>query len=168
MSARLGYNGLIIVRAPYLYGPGNSSDRELFFWRHAVNGLPIYIPDRDTFANFIFVDDFAKAIIAIGETDTDFDNGLINISSGQAISLRQFTDACVAVCGANTSLIKEVDNTYYGIEPRRFFPFRTDNLVLSNDLFQKHFPSNEFQTDLRIGLKPVSYTHLTLPTIYSV
>ncbi len=159
LSVQNGKCELVVVRAPYIYGPGNSADREQFIWRHAAKDLPILVPQEPAYANFVHVNDFANALIAIGATDSHFLGNVVNFSSPRAMSLREFVHTCLSVYGPTKSSIRDVDNTAAGVAAREFFPFRTNSLVLSNSRFKSVFQTGEFETDFRQGLKSTLSTY---------
>ncbi len=151
--AATGSCQLSMVRAPYLYGPGNSSDREQFFFRHALNNKTILVPSRETVANFVYIDDFAKDLITLGKHRSVLGADVINLSSDRPITLLDFAKSCVAACEADPALVEVVNNEKYQVASRKFFPFRTNNLVLTNDHFKEHLPPPYEESGLEQGLK---------------
>ncbi len=116
---------VIILRAPYIYGPQNNIDRETFVWVRALNAQPVFIPgDGQTPIQFLHVSDLADAIKLFIDTSTlaTFP-GIYNIAADECPTLREWVSLLAEIAGVKDPgiIAGELANDFL---PRQFFPFR--------------------------------------------
>lgn len=121
-----GRSHTTILRPTYVYGPGNTVDRETFIWGRLLQHRPILIPGRgDAALRFVHVDDLVRAILlCIERVATDAVTGarIYNVAHAEDIALRALPATLARVCGvpARVQLLGTVPT---GVNPFRIFPF---------------------------------------------
>ena len=120
-AARFDYCGL--VRPPYIFGPGNSSDRETWFWTRQLRGEAVILPgDGETQAHFVHADDLAAAIEMLARGQR---RGLdiFNVADPRALRFSELASLLAQVAGAE-DLQWAAGDLARDIPARAWFPFR--------------------------------------------
>lgn len=135
---------LDVLRAAYVYGPGNNLARETFIWARLLAGEDIYVPgDGAQRVSFIHVDDLARAFRAVVERPADGAR-IYNVAHPQWATLREWV-LCLARQAGVTATLQSVPMERLGIDARQFFPFRDLDLsldvsrIVSELQFTAHF-----------------------------
>ncbi len=111
------------LRAPYVYGPGNTADRETFVWSRLLRGRTIFVPgDGTTMVDFIHVDDLVAAILACIDAPR-LRSAHYNVSTEEHLTLRKLVNVLAVACGCSESCLP-VGNSAPGIDALTYFPFR--------------------------------------------
>jgi nucleoside-diphosphate-sugar epimerase len=122
LSAR-GGPALVILRPPYLYGPGNDNDRETFVWSRALRKRPVLVPgDGQTPIQFLHTEDLARAVVRVIRTPPSA-RVVYNIAAPEEVTLKDFVTRLGAICGMPDPAVV-VGTSDYGFAPRQYFPFR--------------------------------------------
>lgn len=141
---------VIILRPPYLYGPGNDSDREQFIWSRALNNLPIFIPgDGKTIIQFLHVYDLASAFLYFIQNPPE-QARTYNIATKEVITQNDWCKLLLKCSELSTDL-KVLDNLGSNFRPREYFPFRNYPCALNLDSIDELSWKPEF--DLYNGFK---------------
>ena len=128
-----GPTPVTILRPPYIYGPGNDIDRETFIWGRALTGQPILIPGYgDAIIQFIHVHDLAHSILVCMDHPPKT-NAVYNVASDEQVSLREWAELLVDICGENKSCIHLLINGAGDYNSRTYFPFRDYPCRLSTE-----------------------------------
>ena len=143
---------LTLLRPPYVYGPKNSSYREAFVWDHMKAGRAIPLPLKPCKVQFVYARDVARAILHIDRSAATAQTEILNIAPEACIDLRQFCQAAVRAAGHKEWEFDVINAEKLDINPREFFPFRTENLCLSIKAFKARYGRFDFVT-LDEGLK---------------
>jgi nucleoside-diphosphate-sugar epimerase len=112
-----------IFRPPYIFGFGNSSDRETWFWSRQLNAAPILLPgDGKTQVQFVHVADLAKAVETIARgTRRGLD--VFNIADPQILNFSELATLLARVASCDDKQIS-VGAAAQGLSARSWFPFR--------------------------------------------
>ena len=131
-----------------VYGPWGRPDMAPFrFASRMLKGeaIPVY-NQGNMIRDFTFIDDINEGVVRITESSTGPRNKIYNIGRGEPVQLMDY--------------IKQLSH-HLGVEAKiNFLPMQ------DGDVPRTLADTSELQKDY--GYKPVSYTHLTLPTICSV
>lgn len=117
------FDSCSIFRPPYIFGFGNSLDRETWFWTRQLNGTPVLLPgDGSTPVQFIHDADLAAAIaiVACGKR-----RGLdiFNVADPEVLTFS--TLASLLARAANCADLQvPVSDAAQGAPARSWFPFR--------------------------------------------
>ncbi|MEZ4313109.1 MAG: NAD-dependent epimerase/dehydratase family protein [Polyangiaceae bacterium] len=141
-----------ILRPPYLYGPGNDSDRETFVWSRALRGRKIVIPgDGMTPIQFLHVEDLASAIICL--LDAGFENTRVyNVAAAEKVTLSDYVARLSAICGAADPTGVLAGEHAGAFQPRQYFPFRDYPCIVDTDRLKRDLdwePSFDFAGGFR-------------------
>ena len=83
----------VTLRPPFLYGPENPFYREQFFWDRMPAGRPIILPgDGTRLMQFVFVNDYVEAAIAVTERDVAIGRAY-NVADPAPITQRELLEA---------------------------------------------------------------------------
>lgn len=112
-----------IVRPPYIFGPGNSSDRETWFWTRQLAGRPVLLPGNgETRAQFVHNDDLAAAVILLASGDrVGFD--VFNVAHPDMLSFAELAELLGEIAGVDQRTIR-LGSKADDMPPRAWFPFR--------------------------------------------
>lgn len=112
-----------LLRPPYILGPGNSGDRETWFWTRQLAGRPVLLPgDGQTPVQFVHRDDLAEAILLLaesGRTGTE----CFNVADPETVSLSDLATLLGEVSASKSRQIA-VGAAADGMMARSWFPFR--------------------------------------------
>ncbi len=122
-----------ILRPPYLYGPGNDSDREQFIWSRALRGLPVFVPGNgSTQMQFLHIEDLASALCYFIQ-QVPAAKAVYNIGNSEWVSQLEWCSIVLESAELNTRLIT-LQQTNYNFKAREYFPFRDYPCVLQTKL----------------------------------
>jgi nucleoside-diphosphate-sugar epimerase len=122
-----GFAELVILRPPYVYGPGNNEQREQFLWARMLAGQPIFVPgDGSIRIQFCPVSYLANVIAraVAGKVAA----GTYNVGESAAYSLDEYIDVLAVAAGVSSPETRHVEDD--AIPAREYFPFRNYSLVL--------------------------------------
>lgn len=122
----------ISLRPPYIYGPGNDSDRETFIWSRLMTQRSILIPgDGKALLQFIHVEEIADIILLAEATKSSEKISIYNVASTDPITMNEWIAVLSKICQKpNTGLLLG-DSVNYSA--REHFPFRNYNCWLNSD-----------------------------------
>ena len=109
---------LIILRPPYLYGPGNHIDRETFVWKRVLNGDPVYIPgDGNALVQFLHIDDLASALFLVMTTH-NLTHQIYNVAAREQLTLAEYVTRLAGIAGgADTGVLGSKEEFPFGDFP---------------------------------------------------
>lgn len=123
-EARETRSSVTIMRPPYLYGPGNNSEREQFFWSRLLRGRPILLPGSgQTPIQFLHTDDLYGFIRLALENPELSAGQVFNLANRKAITFRSLVELLAQLAGVSATLVP-VPYQSLGLKSRDFFPFR--------------------------------------------
>lgn len=112
-----------IVRPPYIFGPGNSGDRETWFWSRQLNDAVTLLPgDGRTRAHFVHCDDVAAALLRLG-TEPRKGLEIFNVADAQSLSFSELASMLAEVAGVEDRQFA-IGPLGDGVVVRSWFPFR--------------------------------------------
>lgn len=123
---------LYCLRPPYVYGPGNSSEREQFIWARLVKGLPVLTPDNEaTVIQFVSVFDLCQAILTIAadSSGSKVPQGSYNLGENRYYSFKDYIGILASV--ANTEAHLDFVDRERHANARDYFPFRDSSMTLA-------------------------------------
>ena len=139
-----------------LYGPGYHTDgRQMHFifdlirkiLRGKYHGDPVVLwGDGHQRRELVYLDDFIRTLLEINKTES---NSLINIGAGIDFSIREFAEQICSYVDFDPRQIEYDTSKYVGAKTKK----------LSIKKLEVIYPGY-----LADATRPVSYTHLTLPT----
>jgi nucleoside-diphosphate-sugar epimerase len=95
---------IIILRPPFVLGPGNNFYREEFFWDRMSVGRQILVPDQGTTVlQFVDVYDFARAICAAIDS-SKCDGEAFYIATSPPLTHTEFVSALARAAGTTASI----------------------------------------------------------------
>lgn len=112
-----------IFRPTYIYGEGNTLNRESYFFDKIINDEVIQIPDEDTKVQFIHIEDLVKNFECA--MYNKFDGRIYNLTHPVRYSFEEFVMACAETVGKDV-IINKVPR-----EEIEFFPFMKFNFNVS-------------------------------------
>ncbi len=124
-----GFAHCVLLRPPYIFGSGNSGDRETWFWTRHLAEKPVLLPgDGLTQCQFIHQDDLAQLILMLAQSERG-GTDIFNVADPQTLSFAELSSLLSAVAGVPDHQIA-VGHAAEGLAPRSWFPFR-DNPCLT-------------------------------------
>lgn len=85
----------MVVRPGNLFGPLQNKTKFIpYIIEQLKNNLPLYVTPCEQKRDFIYVDDFIQGIENILNYSTSFVGQIVNLSSGESISLRTIIETC--------------------------------------------------------------------------
>lgn len=115
---------ITILRPPYVYGPGNSLERETFVWSRIARGRPIFVPGSgETVVQWLHVDDLASAIDACLQAAQRAKGKTFNVGHQSATTLSAWVETLARVAGIDLTWVPVPAGTQ-GLQARAFFPLR--------------------------------------------
>lgn len=118
-----GFAHCALLRPPYIFGPGNSGDRETWFWTRHLVEKPVLLPgDGLTQCQFIHKDDLAQLILILAESERG-GTDIFNVTDPQMLSFADLSSLLSEVAGVPDHQITMGEATE-GLVPRSWFPFR--------------------------------------------
>jgi len=94
----------VILRLSSVYGPGEDFDRALpNFIKQALQNKPLTVyGDGSDKRDYIYVDDAAEALLKA--SDCALRSGLVNIASGESISIKELAERIISLCGSRSRI----------------------------------------------------------------
>ncbi len=130
--ARFGFPA-VLVRPPYVLGPGNYAPREAHVWDRLSRGEPILVPDDGrALIQFVFVDELARAFVGLGTHPDRVEGEAFHCGADEYWTLRGFVAACARLMGAQPRLVEVRDYVRAPYDLGGFFPFPNENYILDN------------------------------------
>lgn len=128
----------VIVRPSYVYGVGNSIDRETFIFDRITNGREILIPDDgEAVIQLGEVADLCKALLLIAETPKGYGE-CYNISGNEYLTLNSLITLIANIMGKDYKT-RYVSPKNYGMADRDIYPFDNCTYFTTIKKFSKAF-----------------------------
>lgn len=129
---------VVIVRPSYVYGIGNTIDRETFLFDRIAKGRTILIPgDGEAVIQLGEVSDLCQALLRIAEAPKGFGE-CYNISGNEFVTLKSLVTLVSNIMGKGYKSLR-VNPKDYGLTDRNVFPFDNCTYFTANDKFSKDF-----------------------------
>jgi nucleoside-diphosphate-sugar epimerase len=158
----------VIVRPSYVYGTGNTIDRETFLFDRITKGRTILLPNGgEAVLQLGEVTDLCRALLSIAETPSGIGESY-NISGSEYITLNGLVRLVAGIVGKEAKTIA-VNPKEYSMTDRDIFPFDdisyfTDCTKFSRDL--NWFPQSSLLSGLTHTYKEWLNSSEKLPTNY--
>jgi nucleoside-diphosphate-sugar epimerase len=136
-SVSTGDSGeIVVLRPPYIFGPGNNLAREQWLWSRMLRGETILVPGNGlTDVQFLHTSDLVAAVsLALG-ADGLRHFTVLNVGNPAFCSFSSYLETLSNVAGVGLKLTS-VPYENLGLRPRQFFPFRDYPCVLATDAIQ--------------------------------
>ncbi len=117
------FGSCIILRPPYVFGPGNNFERESWVWARQLNGAPVLIPgDGRSRIQFVHEDDLGDAaeMLACG-IRLGFE--VFNVADRQIVTMSGLVSMLAWIAGCEDRQVAVGDKAD-GAAARSWFPFR--------------------------------------------
>ncbi len=117
------FGSCVIVRPPYVFGPGNNFERERWVWARQLNGRPVLIPGNGrSRVQFLHEDDLGDAVemLACG-LRMGFE--VFNVADRQIVTLSELVSMLAWIAGCEDRQTAVGDKAD-GAAARSWFPFR--------------------------------------------
>jgi nucleoside-diphosphate-sugar epimerase len=118
---------LVMLRPPYVYGPGNNEQREQFLWARMLAAHPILVPGSGTtriqFCPVSYLAETVAAAVA-GEVPA----GVYNVGEPAAYSFDDYVAVLAGAAGVSRAKVVHVEDRT--IAARDYFPFRDYSFIL--------------------------------------
>lgn len=122
----------VVLRPPYLYGPGNDNDRETFVWSRGTSGRPIIVPGTgDAVLQFLHVKDLATLLLYFVRNSPE-DQLTYNAASRERISTSEWVRLLLRIARSNVELLLGSEVAPNEL-PRDYFPFRDTHCAVNVD-----------------------------------
>lgn len=128
----------VIVRPSYVYGIGNSIDRETFLFDRIAQKRTILVPEvGEAVIQLGEVTDLCRALLAIAETPKGIGESY-NVSGNELVTLNSLVRLVAKIVGleANTRFVNPKD---YGMTDRDIFPFDNVTYFTNCEKFTRDF-----------------------------
>lgn len=136
-----------IIRPPYIYGPGNDSDRETFVWARCRRRQPVLVPgDGTTKMQFIHARDLAQIILDLAQANPSEKASVFNVGDKVFLSQVDWAKTAAAAAGYADPTVC-VGERMDVASARSHFPFRAHPCVLDTSRLENtlpNIPSREF------------------------
>ena len=140
----------VIVRPSYVYGIGNTIDRETFLFDRISKGRKILVPEcGEVVIQLGEVGDLCGALLVLGER-TGGVGSCYNISGNDLITLKGLVSLIADIMGKSYQTVF-VNPKKYGMSDRDIFPFDNSTYYTSCEKFSTEFRWRP-QVNLRQGL----------------
>lgn len=117
------FGSCIVIRPPYVFGPGNNLDRESWVWARQLNGAPVLIPgDGRSRIQFVHEDDLADAVEMLG-CGVRLGFEAFNVADRQVVTLSELVSMLAWIAGCEDRQVAVGDKAE-GAAARSWFPFR--------------------------------------------
>lgn len=128
----------VIVRPSYVYGVGNTIDRETFLFDRITKGRTILVPsDGEAVIQHGEVTDLCRTLLAIAEMPKGVGE-CYNISGQELVTLNGLVRLVAKVVGKDAK-ITFVTPKDYGMADRDIFPFDNVSYFTTSEKFSKDF-----------------------------
>jgi nucleoside-diphosphate-sugar epimerase len=122
LDAAAGFDTMVILRPPYIFGPNNVADRETWFWGRFMNGLPVVLPgDGATQVQFIHEDDLARAVEIVGQKSGGVQT--YNVADPSVWTLSELSTKLANAAGWSDTQVCAANHAA-DFTARTWFPFR--------------------------------------------
>ncbi len=140
----------VVVRPSYVYGVGNTLDRETFLFDRISKGRKILVPEGgEAVIQLGEVSDLCRALLVLGERAGSV-GSCYNISGNELITLMGLVSLVAAIMGKSYQTVS-VNPKKYGMSDRDVFPFDNSTYYTSCEKFSAEFQWIP-QVNLRQGL----------------
>jgi nucleoside-diphosphate-sugar epimerase len=124
------FGSCIVIRPPYVFGPGNNIERESWVWARQLSGWPVLIPgDGRSRIQFVHEDDLADAVEMLG-CGVRLGFEVFNVADRQIVTLTGLVSMLAWIAGCEDKQFAVGDKAE-GAAARSWFPFR-DHPVLTD------------------------------------
>ncbi|MCL2037746.1 SDR family oxidoreductase [Candidatus Saccharibacteria bacterium] len=158
----------VIVRPSYVYGVGNSIDRETFLFDRITKNRKVLIPgDGEAVIQLGEVSDLCAALLTIAETPKGYGESY-NISGNEFITLNSLVRIVAKIVGKDYEAV-HVNPADYGFVDRDVFPFDNVSYVTSCKKFSDEFgwtPQVSLSAGLSAAYEAWSNSEQRLSTSY--
>jgi len=128
----------VIVRPSYVYGAGNSIDRETFLFDRIVKGRKILVPgDGEAVIQLGEVTDLCRALILLAEKSGGQGESY-NISGNEFVTLNSLVRLVAKIIGKDYQTV-HINPKDFGMTDRDIFPFNNISYVTSCEKFSREF-----------------------------
>lgn len=128
----------VIVRPSYVYGTGNSHDRETYLFDRITKGRTILVPsDGEAVIQMGEVTDLCQALLSISEMPKGFGE-CYNVSGKELITLNGLVKLVAIIVGKDAKTVF-VTPKHYGMTDRDIFPFDNVSYFTTSEKFSKEF-----------------------------
>ena len=159
--------GLCILRPPYLYGPGNDSDRETFVWSRLLRGRRVVLPSNGaTPLQFLHVTDLARALSWAALEG--FPEKVYNIAGGPSVTAEEWVRHLARSIGAPEERAFVHAGCAAGdLQPRQYFAFRDYPCWVDDERIRSTgwAPSFDLESGFRQTLRSLDPRDLSLRAI---
>lgn len=152
----------LVVRPSYVYGAGNTINRECFLFDRISKARPILIPGGgEAVIQLGEVADLCGALLLAGQGPAGCGEAY-NVSGSELVTLRALVRLAQEVVGRETELVS-VGPAEFGFTDRDLFPFDNSSYFTSSEKFASQFGWSQGIT-LREGLEAAYEEWLRFPT----
>lgn len=117
------FGSCVIVRPPYVFGPGNNFERERWVWARQLNDRPVLIPGNGrSRVQFLHEDDLGDAVEMLG-CGMRMGFEVFNVADRQIVSLSELVSMLAWIAGCEDRQFPVGDKAD-GAAARSWFPFR--------------------------------------------
>lgn len=128
----------VIVRPSYVYGVGNTIDRETFLFDRITKGRTILVPsDGEAVIQLGEVTDLCRSLVAIAEIPKGVGE-CYNVSGQELITLNSLVKLAAKIVGKDAKTLF-VAPKEYGMTDRDIFPFDNISYFTTSEKFSKDF-----------------------------
>lgn len=128
----------VIVRPSYVYGIGNTIDRETWLFDRITEGRTVLIPgDGEAVIQLGEVSDLCQALLSIAETPKGLGE-CYNISGNELVTPKSLIALVAKIVGKDYKTLC-VNPKDYGMTDRDIFPFDSCTYFTANDKFSNEF-----------------------------
>jgi len=149
---------VVIIRPPFIYGPGNPFYREAFFWDRMRDNRPIILPgDGRRLMQFIYIKDLVTSCMAVMEEPNAVGHAF-NIANPRAITQAEAVQAFADAAGKKFAVARVPRERVYHLGghpmgPRLYFGFYFDVPPITLIVTKAQRVIAFKPTDLLAGLK---------------
>gem|GEM_PF-4922959 len=147
----------VYLRPFYIYGEGNSFDRESFFFRVISQEQKIYLPEnsKNTLLQLIEVSELARLIVEIAEIkdQSRTNQQAFNLGDQEIYTIESILETCAEILGKKHKIqyLSKEFLEKHNLGSRDIFPLRTDHYF--GDLSKLNYLGLKTKLALREGLK---------------
>lgn len=128
----------VIIRPSYVYGIGNTIDRETFLFDRITNGRTILVPgDGQAVIRLGEVTDLCRALLRIAEMPKG-EGECYNVSGHELVTLDSLVTLVAKIMGKGYRTM-HVNPREFGVTDRDIFPFDNCSYFTTSDKFSKEF-----------------------------
>jgi nucleoside-diphosphate-sugar epimerase len=149
---------VVTIRPPFIYGPGNPSYREAFFWDRLRENRPIILPgDGRRLMQFVYVKDLVGACLKVMEEKTAIAHAF-NIANQRALTQADAVAAFAEAAGKKANIVRVPREKIYHLGghpmgPRLYFGVYFDMPPITQIVTKAQRMLGFHPTDLSQGLK---------------